>query len=234
MELPERVLVAQLRSSWSAMEQTVLSVRSVPACVVMHLFWFDDSQTAPRLRSGRFFICLTYRNFIVICEFSSFMLDIHTEFKRLREFTTTDAGWDNLNTAWMMASNYRRQNGEWCQIGGSGSKVIGFAIDPITWRFEIGAGGEESHKAPWFFLTTSLQHSAQSSEECRDIDRRVLEGRLAPVEGWAYPLATIVDAIRWHRRDPSFLMLVEYQILKLGIGLPISGITIAREVRPRA
>jgi hypothetical protein len=154
-------------------------------------------------------------------------MDIQTEFERFKAFAETDAGFQQVEDGWLAQSNYeKRENGIWFKKSAGDGDLAGFAIDPVTWRFKVGAPGQD-HDAAWKRLITELL------EEAYDTGNpiyRVLKGRVAILPPWKFP---IVCLLATHQLPPKLLERAEEKILELGIGLPYSSICMKRVFRPK-
>ncbi len=146
------------------------------------------------------------------------MNTIQEEHSRLVAFLATETGWSQFDEAWQIALNYEKRDGNWFKRACSdGDKVAGFAIDIVSWKYAIGAYGREHHQARHDLIRAL--HKEATPETADRCEAGVVEGRLAKIEGWAYPVVTL-----WGFIESAALVAIEKRVLELEIGLPVTSL----------
>ena len=153
-------------------------------------------------------------------------MNIIDEFARLQATLDSPAEWQKVEDAWMIALNYEKRDGEWQKIRlSAGDRVTGFAIDPVTKKYEIGEPGR-NHNYPRILLIKRLvvEQDTTSYEE----GERVFGGHIARIDGWGFPFLQIGGM--WESDHEE----LEAFILEKNLGLPIRGLLQKRfKLRPR-
>lgn len=143
-------------------------------------------------------------------------MNIIDEFARLQTTLISPAEWQRVEDAWMIALNYEKRDGEWLKKEASaGDRVTGFAIDPVTKKYEIGEPGR-NHNYPRILLIKRLIDERDTISY--DEGERVFSGHIAQIDGWGFPFLQIHGI--WELQHEE----LEAFILKKGLGLPIRGL----------
>jgi hypothetical protein len=144
--------------------------------------------------------------------------DIRTEFERLKELLSTDEGWEQFDTLWMISSGYTKGgDGRWeKKFVGMGDMIAGFAIDPVTYQFKLGLPSPSTHKRVRTDLWKILM-----DQKIDEYDR-VAFGHAHYLPEWNFPVINIYEIPYTGIPFTQVLSELEERVLELGIGLPIA------------
>ncbi len=162
-------------------------------------------------------------------------MNILEEYIRLQQLYLTEVGRRLIDEQWMIASNYVKfgENDWRKKSASSGNQVAGFAFDIKTNEIEITPKGYFNHSAAKEHLLRKVvdeiisKPNVQMSQIETDnflhqmdtYESRVIDGRLAYIPEWSFPLATVFSGLL--DLEPKILDQLEKVLLEQKIGLPL-------------
>jgi len=168
-------------------------------------------------------------------------MKILEEYARLQKLYSTEVGRKLIDEQWMVASNYVKYGeNDWRKRGNSsGNEVAGFAFDIKTSDIETTPKGYFDHsdaKSSMLrkildglvakpLIQMSQKEQVRYIAQLDTFESRVIDGRLAYVPEWSFPLATVYTSL--FNLDKESLNLLEKTLLNKKIGLPLFNLQLA-------
>lgn len=147
-------------------------------------------------------------------------MNIRDEYARLRTFAESKEKWQEIEQLWLIATGHVFRDGLWLKERDSaGAHVTSVAFDKKTWKYIVGRKGADHFKARLDLISELVQEEKSSFSS---IEWRVLDGRMAHIGSWEYPLVTMQGM--WVFHDKKLLAQVESMLLEYEIGLPVTSL----------